>query len=160
MVPLCGDSFGNFWVVEVQKNGDWGPVFFANHDPPVLVVQAKDMTTFIDQVLSLGRQDRTSAVDEVHDAASTRIWRDEPWGKRAADLHGSPDATVRQFIEQLNADDLVFDLREQVIGSGFAWGRNGPEANMKRCGDELVFALVTPPKRPSLFKRMFGKSGQ
>ncbi len=155
-IPLCGYGFGNFWVVEVQRSGAWGPIFFANHDPPVLVVQARDMATFIDEVFSLGRPDRKSAIDEVHDAASTRIWREEPWGKQASSLVNAPDETLCTFTKTSNADDLVVDLREQIVGSGFAWGRHGPNTGVKRYGAALVFAMLALAKKSGFFKRVFG----
>jgi cell wall assembly regulator SMI1 len=157
-VPLCPDGFGNYWLVEVQKNGRWGPVFFANHDPPVLVVQSAGMGDFLDEVFALGRPSQKSAVDEVHDAASMRIWREDPWGKPAGDLRDAADASLREFAATLKEDDLVFDLRGEVVGSGFAWGRHGPDAPVKRHGDSLVFAVITPAKKPGFFGRLFGGS--
>lgn len=50
----------------------------------------------------------------------------------------------------------MFDLREQIIGSGLAWGRHGPNNGVKRCGDELIFALLTPAKKAGSIKRAFG----
>lgn len=157
VTPLCGDGFGNFWVVEVHESGAWGPVYFVNHDPPVLVVQSKRMAEFIDSVLSLGRPERTSAIDEVHDAASIRIWQEDPFGKPASSLATAGDPTLRAFASSLNPDDLVFDLRERATGSGFAWGRHGPNGDVRRNGHELIFSLPTPTKKPGIFARMFGK---
>jgi hypothetical protein len=157
VVPLCGDGFGNFWVVEVQRSGTWGPIFFACHDPPVLVVQATDMSSFIDGILSLGRKGRTSAIREVRDAAPMRIWREDPWGTPASHLRDSTDETLRGFAAELKDDDAVFDLREQEVGSGFAWGRHRANDSCKRCGDDLVFAVLTPWKKPGFFQRAFGR---
>jgi cell wall assembly regulator SMI1 len=156
-MPLCADGFGNLWVVEVQPSGAWGPIFFACHDPPVLIVQATDIGAFIDGILSLGRKGRTSAVTEVRDAAPLRIWREDPWGIPASRLRDSTDATLRGFAAELKADDIVFDLREQHVGSGFAWGRHGSNGGCKRCRDDLVFAVLMPSKKPGFFQRAFGR---
>lgn len=159
VVPLCGDGFGNFWLVEVQRTGEWGPVYFASHDPPVLAVQAKDMATFIDEVFALGRPDRRSTLDEVHDPALSRILDEDPWGRAAESLHDAGDETLSRFATELAAGDRVYDLRDQVVGSGFAWGAHGPDTETKRCGDELIFAVLTPakkPQRPGFFKRLLG----
>ncbi len=157
VTPLCGDGFGNFWVVEVQESGAWGPVYFVSHDPPVLVIQSKGMAEFIEAVLSLGRPERTSAIDEVHDAASMRIWHEDPFGEPASSFATAGDPTLRAFASSLNPDDLVFDLRAQATGSGFAWGRHGPNSEVRRHGDELIFALPAPTKKPGFFARVFGK---
>lgn len=154
--PLCGDGYGNSWVVEVQRTGAWGPVLFANHDPPVLVVQASDMASFFEQVFAKGRK-LPSALDDVHDDASIRIWLDNPGGRPAGELRGSEDPTLRDFAASLKDDDRVFDLREQVVGSGFAWGRHGPSAPLRRYRDALLFAVVTPASRPGFFGRLFGR---
>jgi hypothetical protein len=110
----------------------------------------------IDQVVALGRPNAKSSINEVHDAASTRIWREDPWGRRACELRDSTDDTLRDFASTLNDEDLVFDLRGEVVGSGFAWGRHGPNAPVKRCGDALIFAVLAPTKRPGFFGRMIG----
>ena len=45
-VPLLPDGCGNFWVVDINpQNGAWGSVFYACHDPAVIVVQARDLMT-------------------------------------------------------------------------------------------------------------------
>src|SRR5689334_8432785 len=49
---MLPDGFGNFWVVDVDpETGVWGAVFFACHDPSVIVVQAPDLATFLQQLL-------------------------------------------------------------------------------------------------------------
>lgn len=154
-VPLGQDGCGNDWLVEVQPSGAWGPVFFACHDAPVLVVVAKDVATFIDEYLSVvGRPDSESTV--THEDAMDHICDEEPWGQRAGSLYDDPDETLRTFAQSLSPDDVVFDLREQTVGSGLYWGKHEPDFAMRRCGDALIFARLTPPPKPGFFKRLFG----
>jgi hypothetical protein len=58
----------------------------------------------------------------------------------------SGDPELRAFAEGLDQGALIADLREARIGSGFAWGRYGPQTQVQRAGSQLLFA-ITPPER-------------
>src|SRR5690349_14171555 len=46
--PIATDGTGNHWVVDVDPyDGRWGAVYYACHDPPVIVVQAATFAAFI-----------------------------------------------------------------------------------------------------------------
>ena len=42
-LDILADGHGNSWFVEVHSDGTWGSVFFAGHDPPVLLYQSDDL---------------------------------------------------------------------------------------------------------------------
>src|SRR5687768_9328666 len=47
-LPIAGDGFGNFWVVDLNANsGDFGPIYFACHDPPVIALQSISLAKFL-----------------------------------------------------------------------------------------------------------------
>jgi cell wall assembly regulator SMI1 len=149
-VPIMHDGSGNFWVVDVDgSRGAWGDVFYACHDPPVLALQAHSLAEFLVQVLA-GR----GAPGDVEDVTEHRvfdIWRSNPGAITMAAARGSGDRALAQFAAGLSDDLEIFDLRERVIGSGFAWGRARAEARVVRMGSELVFAAEKAPPRRSLF---------
>lgn len=49
-VQLAGDGFGNFWILDVDKNGNWGNVFYVCHDPAVIVKHSDNLAQFIEHV--------------------------------------------------------------------------------------------------------------
>jgi hypothetical protein len=152
-VPLLPDGCGNFWVVDINpQNGAWGAVFYACHDPAVIVVQARDLTTFLSQLLDPEKSEPENAVHHVHEEAVTVIWKDDPWLVSVQDARAARDAVVSKFAEQLPDNYRVADLRSRKIGSGFSWGKAGPGADIRRSGAELVFGVEK--KAPGIFARM------
>ena len=149
-MPLCEDGLGNVWIVEVLRNGGWGPIFFVNHDPPVIVVHCKDIVFFLNELFNLRHPQHSNIIDRVQEA-SMHIWSEEQ-GIKASSLQDSSDEALCTFAKGLKSNDLVFDLRDQNVGSGFAWGRHGPSTENQRDGDTLIFARLTPAK--GFFKRL------
>lgn len=157
-VALLGDGCGNFWVVDVSPIGAWGVILFVCHDPPVIAVQAADLGSFLGQVLNPGGSNTENTLDYVRNAATTRIWKDDPWLVSVQVARRSQDRTVSKFAEQLPDNYRVADLRLKKIGSGFSWGKGGPTTDIRRIGTELVFGVEQ--KAPGFFSRIFsGRSG-
>lgn len=156
-LPICGDGFGNFWVVDVNPDsGAWAPIFYACHDPPVIAWQASSLGEFLQELLEVGRRHATSAVGCVHDDVVFEIWKQNPGLIPAAEAEGSEDDELRSFAQQLDERAVVADLRDPGMGSGFSWGRYGPDTLVQRDGSRLLFAL-TPPGKKSLLRRLFGR---
>jgi len=153
---LMPDGFGNSWLIEIGEDGAWGPVFYACHDPPVLVIQSADLGTFLDEVLSMGRPDRRSLLDFVHDEAAGRVYASDDDGRPAHALANDPDPALREFASTLEPDDMVFDLRARACGTGLAWGRHSSEPKLRRHGAELIFAVETPAAPRGLWSRLRG----
>lgn len=152
-VALFGDGCGNFWVVDVNPSGAWGAILFVCHDPPVIAIQAADLACFLSQVLNPGGSDSKNALDYVRNAATTRIWKDDPWLVSVHDARLMPDAVVSKFAEPLPENFCVADLRSMKVGSGFSWGKAGPNAAIRRNGAELVFGVEQ--KAPGFMRRIF-----
>lgn len=147
-LPVCHDGYGNFWVVDVNpETGGWDHVFFACHDPPVLVYQAGTLSAFLDGLLDCFRPDRESAVDYVHDLAAMRVWDQRKSLKKAGELRPEADPVMSSFTQSLQDDALVADLRQREVGNGFAWGAYGLETVVTRFGNELLFAIEKPERR-------------
>jgi hypothetical protein len=45
-VPLLGDGFGNFWILDAEPQDRWTAVLFWCHDPAVVVIQAPALPAF------------------------------------------------------------------------------------------------------------------
>ena len=51
-LPIAADGSGNFWVLDLTPDTvEVAPVFFHCHDAPVLLYQAPDLATFLDEVV-------------------------------------------------------------------------------------------------------------
>lgn len=46
-IEVGGDGAGNFWVIDIDDQGNLGKVFFACHDPAVLVIQSQGINEFL-----------------------------------------------------------------------------------------------------------------
>jgi cell wall assembly regulator SMI1 len=123
-LTIATDGSGNDWVVDIKKGtGEWGPVLFMSHDPPVAVIQAPDLARFIEQVFEIGRPERKSQLDSVTKAATRRIWSDDPY---LLDLRASrmaSDPALAEFSKQLPETFHVADLPS--FGNRL-WIRLGP----------------------------------
>jgi cell wall assembly regulator SMI1 len=157
-LTIATDGSGNDWVVDIKKGtGEWGPVLFMSHDPPVAVIQAPDLAHFIEQVFESGRPERKSQLDSVSKAATSRIWSDDPYLLDLGASRISSDPVLAEFSKHLPETFRVADLRALEIGSGFAWGRNGPNTAIKRYGSELLFG-VEVAKNKSFFSRLLKRT--
>jgi hypothetical protein len=155
-VPLCGDGYGNFWVVDVNpESGAWAPIFYACHDPPVFAIQCATLTEFLQELFKMGRLE-PNAIDRVHEEAVFEIWDRNPGLAPAPEARQSADPDVRRFAEGLPDNAHVADLREVRAGSGFSWGRHGARTDVKRDGARLLFA-ITPPEKQGFLQRLFGR---
>ena len=155
-LTIATDGSGNYWVVDIKKGtGEWGPVLFMSHDPPVAVIQAPDLARFIEQVFDLGRHEHKSQLEFVSKTATSRIWSDDPY---LLDLGASgiaSDPALAEFSNQLPETFRVVDLRALEIGSGFAWGRAGANSGIRRYGSELLFGVEA---QKSFFSRLLKRT--
>jgi cell wall assembly regulator SMI1 len=153
-VDLLPDGSGNFWIIDVNPDtGAWGAVFYACHDPAVVIVQAPDLATFLTQIISPKNSAPPNALRFVHGNAATRIWADDPYVAPAPVARLSTDSVVSNFASTV-ADSLnIADLRSLKVGIGFSVGNAGPTANIRRSPDALIFAIE--PNKLSFFSRLF-----
>ncbi len=149
-VPIATDGYGNFWVVDASSRGAWGAVFFVVHDPPVAIIQARDVASFIDQVF-----DARATPAMPSDSAIQLIWERNPYVISRAQALASQDSTVRAFAQRLDEHFAIADLRDGMPGHGFVWGSAGPDTTVRRDGERLLFAVEQ--KRPGFFGRLFSR---
>src|SRR5688572_27745772 len=51
---LAHDGYGNYWVLDLLPGStDWGPVFYACHDPPVIAYQAPSIEAFLRDAVAM-----------------------------------------------------------------------------------------------------------
>jgi hypothetical protein len=140
-LPIAADGWGNFWVVDLSPSStDWGPVYFACHDAPIVLLQSPNLAEFLVEVFRMDTPPHTSLVDDVHEDRLFRVWRDQPGIIPQPAAAASPDPTLRGFAARLSASHVIVDLRGATPGQGFAWGRYR-SGSLKRHGVEPIFAL-------------------
>lgn len=96
-----------------------------------------------------------SLVDDVHDDRLCNVWKTNPGVRSHAAALESLDEELKAFARSLDPSFEIVDLKERRIGSGFSWGRYGPETIVRRYGKVPMFAYQRPPKPRGLFARLF-----
>ncbi len=144
-IPVLEDGAGNSWNVDIDRQtGEWGTVYFACHDPAVLVRQADSLAEFILQFADDACQpEREGNLYVVAERMTHKVWDTGGVTMDANALRVSTDEVLRRAATTVD-DGLVCDLRRARMGDGFAWGRFGPRTVVKRPGPEPVFVLQRP----------------
>ena len=156
-VQLAGDGFGNFWILDVDKNGNWGNVFYVCHDPAVIVKHSDDLTQFIEHVNDFGKNVNTSTLAIIRETVVMDIWSKDNGFIKLENIEQSNDTALKNFALSLPDNYAIADLRNKPIKSGFAWGKFGPNINnAKRYETELIWGIEKPVKKGFLSK-LFGR---
>jgi hypothetical protein len=156
-VPIAGDGYGNYWIVDPRPGADvFGPVFFVCHDPSVVVYQCEDVGTFIEGLLEMMAPPHTGPLDFVHEQAAMEIWNGREAGMPREAALASPDEVLQAFAEPLPPDAWIADMRSPRLGDGF---RVLDPAAFVRHSTERLFARRTPRSASvlgRLVSRLFG----
>lgn len=130
-VPVATTITGNHWVVDVTSDGQWGPVFYVCHDPPVLSVGFDTLGDFILCAAHSARlRERARALE-----------RTPPPGMSVAMARRSADSALSSFLATLTTDCRIFDWRapgSPGVERSLAWSLDGWH---RRDGDRLIFAI-------------------
>ncbi len=154
-LPIAGDGFGNFWILDLTPDdAETVPVFFACHDPPVILYQSPNIGDFLHEAFRMLVPPHASAVDDVHEDRLFNVWRENPGTlDRPTALAG--DEPMSAFAAELDDRFTFVDLRSSPVGMGFSWGRYGPRTDVRRHGHERLFAYAPHEKAPGLLRRLF-----
>lgn len=156
-LPVAADGFGNFWVLDLTPDTtDVAPVFFLGHDPAVLLYQAPDLATFVDEAVKRYEPPHRSSVEDVRLDRLHDVWGSRPGALPRAAALSSPDVALREFAETLDDSWTVVDLRHRQVGGGLAWGRHGPRTRLARHGWERIFGYA-PYEKPRRSWRRLGR---
>lgn len=157
IVELGGDGLGNYWLVDVDYEGNWGPVYFACHDPAVIMKQAENLGDFIRQIHDHAKQGEKSLFHQLYGHSIYSINKLPRGGfitTEAAKTSG--DKELMEFAAKLPPDYLVADLRNKPVGAGFAWAQYYSVKDKEiRCKDIPLWGVQ--PKRRNFLDRLFGK---
>ncbi|RAJ05034.1 SMI1/KNR4 family protein SUKH-1 [Chitinophaga skermanii] len=121
-LQLAGDDLGNFWLLDINKDGKLGCVFFVCHDPGVVIKQANDLTEFIFQVHEFGQKMQHSTLNTVQEIVVYNVWTEHNSLLDHAMAKDSNDVALREFAAQLPEHFSIGDLRGKPNQAGFAFG--------------------------------------
>ncbi|MCU0435402.1 MAG: SMI1/KNR4 family protein [Bacteroidia bacterium] len=156
-VQLAGDGYGNFWIIDIDKKGNWGNVYYVCHDPAVVVKHSENLTQFIEHIDEFGKYGDQSNLNMIHEKVITNIWNNDNGFIDVETARKSDDSTLKEFSQTLPDNFFVADLRNKPIQSGFAWGKFGTtEGLIIRHETELIWGIEKPLKKGFLSK-IFGR---
>lgn len=156
-VQLAEDGFGNYWILDVDKNGNWGNVFYVCHDPAVIVKHSDNLTQFIEHVNDFGKNGKKSNLDIIHEKVVMDIWNKENGLVELESAKQSNDNTLKEFASSLTDNFVIADLRNKPNQTGFAWGKFGSNIDkVKRHDTELIWGIEKQVKKGFLSK-LFGR---
>jgi SMI1 / KNR4 family (SUKH-1) len=156
-VQLAGDGFGNFWILDIYKNGNWGNIFFVCHDPAVVVKHSENLTEFIGHINEFGKLGNESNLDLIHEKTVFEIWENENGFIELESALNSNDSILKEFATTLPENFVIADLRNAKNKDGFAWGKFGPNIERtKRHENELMWGIEKPIKKGFMAK-LFGR---
>lgn len=117
-LPIAADGFGNFWVVDLAADSrGWGPIYFACHDPPIILYESPNLAHFLEELFHCSQPPHWSLIDEVRDDRIFDVWRSNPGVCSHAAALASPDEALRLFAELLDASFEIVDIRPAHRGA-------------------------------------------
>jgi hypothetical protein len=138
---LAVDGCGNSWIIDLTSESKaFAPIFFACHDPPVIVYQTDSLLDFLRGVVRGSNLPWESEIAEVDRTLDGRIWRKNPCAMSHSQCLASGDHELKAFAESLDETWEFIDLRAPKLGDGYSWGRYGAKTANKRYGDKRIFA--------------------
>ena len=101
-LPIAHDGCGNFWVLDLSPHApDTAPLYFACHDPPVILYQSPSLAHFVCELLHIYIPPHKSAVDDVHEDRLFDVWRKNPGTMSPAAALASIDPVLRDSVDEL-----------------------------------------------------------
>lgn len=153
-LPIAADGYGNYWVVDLFPDSEsWGPIYFACHDPAVVLLQSPTLEHFLTELVRMETSPYRSLVDDVHEDRLFEVWRRNPGVREQVECLSSTDPVIAGFARELDDSFQLIDLRDAGIGFGFSWGRYGPRTVVRRYGALPVFAY----QKKGLLRRLLGR---
>ncbi len=154
-ISLGTDGFGNYWILDILQNGELGKVFFACHDPAVLVINSQNLNEHLKNLLSFYKNPIDSPIISMDSDITFDIWKQENNLIPKAEFKKlNPDFS--EFIDKFEGDEwTVADIRNGNNKDGFPWGKLGPNQHTERHPKELVWVIKN--RKKGLLSRLFGK---
>lgn len=156
-ISIGQDGLGNFWTLEIKKDGSLGKVFFMSHDPAVALVHSQSLNEYLKQLLEYYKEPVNSYISNFYENIRFKIWKDNPNLFAIKDFKDN-NPLLTKFLNEYNQDEwMVADLRNAKNEDGFAWGKHGPNSQLIKHPSEYLWLISKPIKKKNFFSRLFGK---
>ncbi len=153
-LTLGHDGAGNFLILDIHNDGSLGKVFFACHDPAVLVVHSQNLNEYLHHLLEFYQNPITCHFNEVQTETVTAIWEKPNLGS-SKDAFLTENPTFRDYLNQFEGNECtIADLRDGKNKDGFAWGKFGPNQLTDRHPTELIWVIKN--KKKGFLSSLFG----
>ncbi|WP_299215262.1 SMI1/KNR4 family protein [uncultured Aquimarina sp.] len=150
-IPLTGDEFGNFWILDIDQKGNWNSVYYVCHDPAVIVKHSEDLCEFIEQIEEFIKLGNESFLDIIRKQTVIEIWNEKLGIMEKNEKEYDFKNHKINFPEMF----LIADLTDEPIKTGFPWGKSGPNAKIIRPTDKPIW-IVEKQVKQSFLSRLFG----
>ncbi len=153
-ITLGHDGFGNYWVLDIDSDGNLGKVFFACHDPAVFIVHAQSLNEYLQQLFDFHQNPEDNYIENFQINTVMTVWEQQNDFLSKTDfIEQRPD--YMEFLSTFVGDDwTIVDLSQGHNEMGFAWGKFGPNQLAQRHPTELIWVLKN--RKRSFFARLFG----
>ncbi|MGN6419900.1 MAG: SMI1/KNR4 family protein [Pseudobacter sp.] len=158
-IELAGDGAGNFWIIDVKSNGDWGPVYYAEHELPVIVKQADSLQVMLEQLYQDCKNRNKDSfyyvvednIDEVNEAPGRGLMNMD-------EARQSGDPVLLAISNQYGDNFAIADLRNKPNGAGFncgVYGKGDRDYEAIRYKEEPIW-IFEKKKNKGFLSRLFG----
>ncbi|MBP6022174.1 SMI1/KNR4 family protein [Ferruginibacter sp.] len=147
-IQLAGDGAGNFWILDIDSNGNWKSIYYVCHDPAVIVKHSENLSEFIEDVDEFGKKGADSNLGIIHEKIVMDIWNE----KIGLMEQNNKEYDFGQI--QLPELFLIADLKNEPIKNGFSWGKFGPNTKIIRPDDNPIWVIEKKVKQGFL-SRLF-----
>ncbi len=150
LAPRClelADYDGNALIAEVNRGATSGPVWYACHDPEVLILQGRSLAEYLDRVIDVYRPQRRYADSAYGPDLAQRVWdvHDQspqaPHVLQADEARASADESVASFASSLPRHAVVFDFRMLRVGEGVSYDGLDPDGQCWHSSDPMLRAV-------------------
>lgn len=154
-ITLGHDGFGNFWILDLDKNGNMGKVFFACHDPAVFVVHSQTLNEYLNHLLEFYQSPDNCHLNEIREKTVMDIWGENKLCSSKSEFQNK-NTEFKDFLSKFEGDEwTIADLRNGKNKDGFAWGKFGANQFTERHPTSLVWIIKN--KKKGFLLRLFGK---
>ncbi|WP_276482508.1 SMI1/KNR4 family protein [Paraflavitalea pollutisoli] len=152
-INLQNDGLGNCWLLEVKPDGSLGKVFFACHDPAVLVITANSLNEYLQQQLLHFQNPDKHPIGVDHPSTGT-VYLSAPNMSDMAVFKASNPSLTEWLLPFTEEEHVVADLRQATAGDGFYWGKCQVLETRKH---PTVYVWILQKKKKGWLARLFGK---
>lgn len=145
-ISLGTDGFGNYWILDLSEKGELGKVFFACHDPAVLIINSQNLNEHLNHLLEFYKNPINSPLISIDSNITLDVWKNDS-NLISKSKYIKKNSEHINFINQFDGNEwTIADLRNGKNKDGFPWGKQGPNQIIQRHQTELIWIIQNKKK--------------